>query len=73
MADPNWIPSMDGLQGQLLYDQAICQLPAFPYTEHLEPQELNTDTRLIGRSVWNTKWVLVIPGATLLADPGVGH
>ena len=36
------------------------------------PTELNTDTRLIGRSVWNTQWVLVIPGATLLADPEMG-
>ncbi len=45
---------------------------AYPYSENLEPQELNTDTRLIGRSVWNTEWVLVIPGATLLADPDMG-
>ena len=33
---------------------------------------MNTDTRLIGRSVWNTQWVLVIPGANLLADPELG-
>jgi hypothetical protein len=28
-----------------------------------------TNTRLIGRSVWNSRWKLVIPGKTLLADP----
>lgn len=28
-----------------------------------------TNNRLIGRSVWNTKWKLVIPGHKLLADP----
>lgn len=38
----------------------------------VSPDELNTDTRLIGRSVWNTEWLLVIPGTTLLADPEVG-
>jgi len=31
-----------------------------------------TNTRLIGRSIWNSKWKLVIPGATLLNDPNQG-
>lgn len=31
-----------------------------------------TNNRLIGRSVWNTKWKLVIPGHRLLADPMEG-
>ena len=31
-----------------------------------------TNRRLIGRSVWNTQWKLVIPGDTLLADPKEG-
>jgi hypothetical protein len=31
-----------------------------------------TNNRLIGRSVWNTKWKLVIPGKTLLDDPEEG-
>ena len=72
MQNPNWIPSIDGLQGQLLKIKPYADMRAYPYTEDLEPQELNTDTRLIGRSVWNTNWVLVIPGATLLADPEMG-
>ena len=28
-----------------------------------------TNTRLLGRSVWNSRWKLVIPGHTLLSDP----
>lgn len=28
-----------------------------------------TNGRLIGRSVWNSRWKIVIPGNTLLADP----
>lgn len=31
-----------------------------------------TNSRLIGRSVWNSRWKLVIPGRTLLADPVKG-
>jgi hypothetical protein len=34
--------------------------------------ELCTNARLIGRSVWNTDWVLIIPGRSLLADPDEG-
>jgi len=31
-----------------------------------------TSNRLIGRSVWNSRWKLVIPGRTLLNDPEEG-
>jgi len=37
----------------------------------LEPSQY-TNKRLIGRSVWNSKWKLVIPGNTLLSDPNQG-
>jgi hypothetical protein len=30
------------------------------------------DSRLIGRSVWNTRWLLIIPGASLNFDPDKG-
>lgn len=31
-----------------------------------------TNSRLVGRSVWNSKWKIVIPGRTLLNDPEEG-
>lgn len=31
-----------------------------------------TNNRLIGRSAWNSRWKLVIPGHTLLSDPDEG-
>lgn len=31
-----------------------------------------TNNRLVGRSVWNSQWKLVIPGRTLLNDPNEG-
>jgi hypothetical protein len=30
------------------------------------------DSRLVGRSVWNTRWLLIIPGQALLYDPDEG-
>jgi hypothetical protein len=38
---------------------------------HLQPSQY-TNRRLIGRSVWNSKWKLVIPGHSLLNDPNEG-
>jgi len=37
----------------------------------LQPSQY-TNERLIGRSVWNSKWKLIIPGKNLLADPNQG-
>ena len=31
-----------------------------------------TNTRLLGRSVWNSRWKIVIPGRTLLNNPDEG-
>ena len=35
-------------------------------------KKTTTDSRLIGRSVWNTRWVLIIPGGTLNSDRDEG-
>jgi hypothetical protein len=37
----------------------------------LERTQYN-NTRLLGRSVWNSKWKLIIPGRTLLNNPDEG-
>jgi len=44
---------------------------AFDHLGQLVPTGY-TNSRLIGRSVWNNKWKLVIPGYSLLADPDEG-
>lgn len=43
--------------------------PAYFYSS--VPAEF-TNSRLIGRSVWNTRWKIVIPANTMLADEKVG-
>jgi hypothetical protein len=40
-------------------------------TGSLQPSQF-TNQRLIGRSVWNSRWKLIIPGRNLLADPSQG-
>jgi len=32
----------------------------------------NSSSRLYGRSVWNTQWLLIVPGSTLSADKDGG-
>jgi hypothetical protein len=67
-----WIPRIDGLAGQMYATRSHARFRAYPYTDDFDPSEMVKDTRLVGRSVWNTEWLLVIPGSALLADPGVG-
>ena len=72
-AAANYIPMNDSLDGTL---NKIRQFSSFlGYTDqgaNIDPAEVTTDSRLIGRSVWNTQWMLIIPGGTLLADPNQG-
>jgi hypothetical protein len=37
-----------------------------------DDSELVFNSRLVGRSVWNSEWMLVIPGAGLHANPLTG-
>ncbi len=63
MRNPDWIAGINGLNGRMFATKPYARLRAYPYTPDFQPNELNTDTRLIGRSVWNTQWILVIPGS----------
>jgi subtilisin-like proprotein convertase family protein/threonine dehydrogenase-like Zn-dependent dehydrogenase len=71
-SNATWIPRIDGLAGQMYEVRSHARFRAYPYTEDFDPSEMVTDTRLIGRSVWNTEWLLVIPASALLADPQIG-
>jgi hypothetical protein len=42
-------------------------MPAY-HDGNLNPTDLGGYTRLIGRSVWNTRWMLIIPAGALRAD-----
>jgi predicted outer membrane repeat protein len=67
-----WIPLNDSLPGPLAEIRRYSRFRAYP-DGGFNPSEMTYDSRLIGRSVWNTRWLLIIPGHSLyLSDPWEG-
>ena len=69
---PDWIPYFDSLSENFATSRRFASLRAYHDNGNFTPAELCTNGRLVGRSVWNTKWMLLIPGRTLLSDPVEG-
>jgi hypothetical protein len=69
--DPNWIPMFDSLGGSFAQVRRHSALRAHDYAT-ADDGDATADSRLIGRSAWNTQWLLIIPGATLLYDADLG-
>lgn len=71
---PGYVPTLDGLDGT--FGQLRRHGDFRMYHDNGDPEaddsELILDSRLIGRSVWNSEWMLVIPGAGLHVDPLTG-
>ena len=79
--EPEWRPLTDSLSESL---GEIRRFPAMRcYYENdwnkyvnndgfIDPELMISNARLIGRSVWNTRWLLIIPGSLLLDDPATG-
>ena len=74
LRSPDFVPNLDGFDGsfaelrrhgdfRVYHDNGAAQV---------DDSELILDSRLIGRSVWNSEWLLIIPGANLDADPMAG-
>jgi hypothetical protein len=72
LADPAWIPQLDELSDSFAQIRRYSSFRAYHDAGVYDITQTTQDTRLIGRSVWNTDWVLIIPGGTLLADPDQG-
>jgi hypothetical protein len=62
LAEQFWIPRRH---------QAFRAVDDGAYFYNQMPSEF-TSSRLVGRSVWNTQWKLVIPGYSLLNDERAG-
>ena len=69
---PDWSPMVDSLQEPFAQIRQFASFRAYHDDGNFDPSETISDSRLIGRSVWNTKWMLIIPGQTLLNDPNEG-
>jgi hypothetical protein len=74
--DPNWKPLTDSLSGSYGDIRRFSSFRAFGFNHSqltsFEQSSLIYNARLTGRSAWNTKWLLIIPGATLNSDPTHG-
>ena len=68
----DWFPTGDTLSGSPTQIRRHGRFRAFHLSEPFDDSEVIADSRLVGRSVWNTRWLLIIPGGTFLNDPGEG-
>jgi hypothetical protein len=67
-----WIPMNDSLSDTFADIRRFSSFRAYNDSGGFTQAEATTDSRLIGRSVWNTDWMLIIPGGTFLFDPNQG-
>lgn len=77
LSDPTFKPITDSLSSAFGDTRLFSSFRAFGFNHpaplsSFEQSTVSFNARLIGRSVWNTKWLLIIPGATLNADPNQG-
>ena len=70
----NFVPLLDSLDGRIGQQRRFSSFRAYHDSgmESVDINELVRDSRLAGRSVWNTGWILIIPGRALNADPNEG-
>jgi len=69
--DAAWRPldTLGGTDGEI---RKFSSFRAYPDSGYFTEDEMTFDSRLVGRSVWNTRWLLIIPGRTLKADADEG-
>jgi hypothetical protein len=68
----DYVPQLNSLGGSFADIRRFASFRAYHDAGDFDPSQVTSDSRLIGRSVWNTDWLLIIPGATFLNDPDVG-
>jgi hypothetical protein len=70
--NPGWIPSVNTINDEMFQIRQSSDFRAYHDSGYFTESEMAFDTRLIGRSVWNNRWLLIIPGQNLLSDPQEG-
>ena len=73
LQNAKWLPINDSLSDTFADIRRFSRFRAYDDSGSFDESETTVDSRLIGRSVWNTKWLLIIPGETLLnpSDEGL--
>jgi len=73
LAAPGFIPTLNGVDGG--FSQLRRHGDFRMYHDNggtANDSELTLDSRLTGRSVWNSEWLLIIPGSYLHVNPNTG-
>lgn len=68
----DWNPIVDTLNESAVEVRRYARFPAYHFSEPFDDSQVTADSRLIGRSVWNRRWMIIIPGGTFLANPSEG-
>jgi len=69
LTDYDWLPVADTLSESSTQIRRYGRFRAFHFAEPFDESQVTADSRLIGRSVWNRRWLMIIPGGTFLNDP----
>lgn len=72
LKNPDYIAANDSLSDEMAAIRKVSDFRAYPYSGAFDASQTTSDSRLIGRSVWNSQWMLIIPGSTLLFNKEVG-
>ena len=72
LANPDYIPTNDNLSDSPGGIRRLSSFRAYHLGTGFDASQMSSDSRLIGRSVWNTRWLLIIPGGTLQSNPNEG-
>ena len=72
LQNPSFIPANDSLSDEFAGIRRVSDFRAYPYSGGFNANQTTSDSRLIGRSVWNTQWMMIIPGSSLLFNKEVG-
>ncbi len=72
--DAEWIPFFDALDtgGGFAAVRKFNRFRAYHDSGTFNVNEVVSNSRLVGRSVWNTRWLLIIPGSQILSNPEEG-
>jgi Arc/MetJ family transcription regulator len=68
LSEPDWIPLIDEVAGGFAAIRKYASFRAYHDSGDVDSSQLCSTSRLVGRSVWNTQWLLIIPASTLHSD-----
>ena len=70
--DSSWIPLLTSGASEMCRIRRYPSMRAYHDAGEVDDSEMISNARLIGRSVWNTRWLLIIPAGTLNTDRDKG-